>query len=175
MRGWLASSCFPPPQNNLPLGLGFGLIFFFPEISRYRWQDVRDVTRSGKGQIRPGCCGAGRASVRVPVSRGNTTSILGGIPCVLEAGGCLEALAAGKGFGWERGGTEMWQGAQGSYKGKGSSPGVIWIHFQMGLRYKSHLPGDLRRPSGSFRSKGSWGTWLAMLRLNTTRERELRD
>lgn len=46
----------------------------------------------------------------------------------------------------------MWQGAQGSYKEKGFSPGVIWIHIQMGLRYKSHLPGifkGLQDPLGA--------------------------
>lgn len=51
----------------------------------------------------------------------------------------------------------MWQGAQGSYKGKGFFPGVIWIHFQMGLRYKSHLPGtfgDLQNPSGAREAEG---------------------
>lgn len=117
---------------------------------------MRDATWSGKGRVWRGCCRAGRESGEVPVSWGSTSSVLGEIICVLEAGGCLEGLAVGKGFG-----SEMWKGAQGSYKGKGSSLGVIWIHFEMGLRCKSHLPGifgDPRNPSGA-REAGGHG-WL---------------
>lgn len=61
----------------------------------------------------------------------------------------------------------MWQGAQGSYKEKGFSPEVIWIHIQIGLRYKSHLPGIFKGLQEQGKLRDLAGCALAQHKMGT--------
>lgn len=121
---------------------------------------MKDAERGGKAGFNPGCRGAGGRARGSRSSRDSAgifsffffLEVGSGISGVLEAGGCLEVLAAGKGLGREKGGTETWQSARGSYKGMGSSPGGSGFVFGLELGCKSRFSEifrDLWEPWGA--------------------------
>lgn len=95
---------------------------------------MKDVKRVERAGFSPAAAGQGGRAWGSRCSRGDFAGFFffeggGNFLCfgsqrLPGSAGCREGI-------WtERGGTKTWQSARGSYKGKGSSPGVIWIRFQ---------------------------------------------